>query len=981
MKTKFNGILALLLALVVQISFAQDKTISGTVSDEAGSLPGVTVLKKGTTQGTETDFDGNYSIKAKSGDILIFSFVGMKTLEKTVGINNTINVSMENDNLLEEVVVVGYGSARKVGNVVGSAAQVVSEKLVNKPSANVVDALQGQVAGLQVYTSSGEPSATPSFRLHGNGSLGAGSTPLIIMDGVPISNGSLVSLNSKDFESITILKDASATSIYGSRASNGVVVITTKRGKKNRNTIEISSQYGFSNLANTDYYDSFMNSKQLTDFWLEWGYRSQSQVDALLAPGHDTEWYKYYYKEDAPTKQTDISFSGGNDKSTYYVSLGLFNQEGLAYRSDFDRYTLRANVNSKINDWARFGTNIALGYDTRQTNPYGRNSTNRGLALLAQPFFSPYDADGNDIQGVIPGWGRYNPRYLADKRPSEGNNVQVNPSAFIEIEPFENLIFKAQAGIEFYDYRTSTSVLPSYVGSLGDGSATEAFDRGYNSTVTNTLQYSYSINDLHNLSLLVGQENITNKFESFEASSTGQNDDRLVLLTAGPNNRDVDHSEAEYVFESYFSRLEYNFDEKYFGDVSIRRDGSSRFGRKNKKANFWSAGLMWDAKKEKFLQDISWLDFLKVRTSYGTSGNSDIGNYQSLARVGTGQYNGNTGWFLNTAGNSELSWEKQNKFSVGVNFGLFNVGSLNLEYYNRVTTDMLIDVPQPYTTGWEDVLSNVGELKNTGIDVTLNLDVIKKEDFTLSPYLTFNYNKEEIIELFQGRDYWTIPNTGIGWIKGEQRKYFYPIFAGVNSQTGAPEWYVPGADNTKTNKDPNNVTSNFDAAALEQNTGINRYAPINGGFGLNTRYKAFSLQADFAFSSGKYLINNDNFFFENPNRFAGFNQTNRITDYWKQPGDNTRFPDINNYYFTEFDSRLIQDASFIRLKNISLAYQMPSELLSKSGFVKALKLYVTARNYLTWTDYDGVDPEVDSNLSLGANPNTKQITLGVDIKL
>lgn len=982
MKRKLNGMLTLLLALVVQLSFAQQRTVSGTVSDATGVLPNASIQIKGSMTGTETDFDGKYTIKTKTGDILVFKFVGMQTVEKTVGNSSTINVTMvEDSNILEEVVIIGYGGQRKIGNVVGSVSQVSAAKLVNKPTANVMDAIQGQVAGFQVYSSSGEPSATPSFRLHGNGSLGAGSTPLIILDGTPISSGSLVSLNSNDFESVTILKDASATSIYGSRAANGVVVITTKRGKRDNNTITIKTQYGISNIANPDFYENFMNSKQLTDFWVNWGYRSQAQVDNLLQDGHDTKWYKYYYKDNAPTKQTDLSFSGGGEKSTYYVSFSAFDQEGLAYRSDFDRYTLRANIDSKINDWAKFGTNLSLGYDERQTNQYGRNSTNRGLALLAQPFYSPYDSDGKDIQGVIPGWGRYNPNYLADKLPSSSNNLQINPSAFLQIEPIKDLILKTQIGMEVYDYRTSSNRLPSYIGSLGNGTASENFSRGVNSTVTNSIQYSYLLNDKHDFNLMLGQETVRSQTESFGASSSGQNDDRLILLGSGPNNRNVSHSESEYIFSSYFSRAEYDFNKKYYADFSFRQDGSSRFGKDNRKANFWAAGVMWDAKKESFLSDISWLDDMKVRLSYGTSGNSNIGNYQSLANVGTGQYNGNTGWFLNSAGNPSLTWETQKKLSAGVNVGLFNMASLNLEFYNRKTSSMLINVPQPYTTGWSSITSNVGELQNSGIDITLNLDLFKSKDFYLSPYVTFNYNKEKIIELFQNRDYWIIPNTGVSWSVGEARSYFYPIFAGVNPQTGAPEWYKPGADITKTRKDPTDVTSVFNPTDLQQNTGINRYAPINGGFGFTAGYKGFSLQVDFAFSSGKYLINNDSYFYENPNVFAGFNQTTRILDYWKKPGDVTRFPDINKYQFTQFDSTIIEDASFLRMKNISVGYQVPKGFLQKTNFVKSLRVYVTGRNLLTFTGYSGPDPEIDSNLTLGANPNTKQITFGVDINL
>ena len=987
MKTKFSGFLTLFLAFLVQVTFAQEKTISGTVSDETGPLPGVSIIIKGTTKGTETDFDGKYSIQANTGDILVFSFIGMKPQEITVGIPNTINVLMTTDNVLEEVVVVGYGSGKKIGSVVGSVVQVTSENLKEKPSANVLDALQGKVPGIQIFSSSGEPSATQSIRLHGVGSLGSSSTPLFVLDGIPINSGSLVSLNSQDFESVTVLKDASATSIYGSRAANGVVYITSKKGKRNTDaTITISSQYGYSNLANTDFMDSVMNREEFLDFMFEAGYYSQGSIDFINEnyPGVDTRWWKTYYKQNRPIMNNTISVSGGGEKTSYYISAGLYDQEGLAYQSDFRRYTLRSNIDSKVNDWFQLGVNLSLGYDDRQTNPSGANSTNRGLALLAQPFYSPVDENGDPWwDRTIPGWGRYHPAYREHVFPSNLGNFQFNPTGYFQITPLKNLNFKTQLGMDFYDARNSSATLPSYVGSLGNGNVTESFARSVTQTVTNTLEYSFTLADKHNIGFLAGQEYITNNFESFNASSTGQNDDRLLLLTAGPDNRDVGHSKSEYVFNSYFGRANYNYDNKYFIDGTVRRDGSSRFGSGNKYATFWSAGLMWKVKSEDFLSNVGWINALDLKISTGTSGNAEIGNYNSLATVGTNQYDTQTGWAISAPGNTNLKWESQRKTTVAINTTLFNKIRLGIEYYNRVTEDMLVDVPYPTTTGFANITSNVGSLENNGIDVSLDFDLIDKNDLLLRPYVSFNYNKNEVTELFQDRDYWIIPNTGVAWAVGQPVSFFYPVFYKVDSQTGAPLWYVPNADPDQvvnSNFDPNNVTSTFSTAALQQNTGKDRYPPMNGGFGLLANYKGFSLQADFAFSLGKYLLNNDRYFFENPNVFTGFNTSRRSANYWKQPGDETIFPSLN-YQFTQFDSRLIEDASFLRMKTIQLGYSFPTKLLEKQKFVKGLRLYVVGRNLLTWTDYLGPDPEVDSNIGLGTNPNTKQISFGIDLTL
>ena len=987
MKRKLSGILTLLMVLVVQISFAQERVITGKVTGPDGvPLPGVNVVVENTSTGTQTDFDGNYSIRALEGQTLVFSYVGFANARRAIGeFASPVNVTMEIDAAaLKEVVVVGYGTRDKT-DVVGSVSQINAEVLDEKPSANVLDAMQGKVPGLQIFSSSGEPSATPSIRLHGAGSLGAGSTPLILLDGFPIDSGTLVSINPEDIQDVTVLKDASATAIYGSRAANGVVFVTTKTGRKEKDpVINLSYQYGVSNLANTDPFTALMNTEQLTDFWIETGFRTQEQVDELLALyPNDTEWYKYYYKDDAPTSQVNISVSGGSEKTSYYLSGGYFSQEGLAYRSDFERYTLRSNIATEVNDWINVGLNLSMGYDERQTNPYGSNSTNRGLAPLAQPFYSPIDPEtGERYQGVIPGWGRYDSNYLADKLPSKGGNAQFNPSGYIQITPLEGLTLKTQAGLEAYDYRATSRRLPSFIGNLNFGSSTESFTRGVTQTITNTAEYAFKIGEANTFTALGGHEYIDFDYEFFNASSDGQTDDRLILLSQGPENRDVSQSKSEYVFESYFGRLSYDFAKKYYVDFTLRQDGSSRFGEDNKYADFWAVGGMWKMKKEGFLQDTDWINELTLRGSYGTSGNADIGNYNSLALVGTTQYAGETGWNLSTPGNPSLSWETQKKTTVGVNLTLFNRIRLDAEYYNRVTEDMLIDVPYPYTSGFSDVTTNVGSLKNSGVDVALNFDIFKNRDFYVTPYLNFNYNKNEVTELFQGKDYWIIPNTGVSWAVGQPVSFFYPVFAGINSETGAPEWFVPNADPDQivnTNQDPNNVTSDFNTAALQQNTGIKRYPPWNGGFGLNSGYKGFYVNADFTFSSGKYLINNDRYFFENPNVFRGFNQNERVMDYWQQPGDETLFP-AYEYQFTQFDSRLIEDASFIRLKTLSVGYSLPASLLEELRILDGLKVYFVGRNLLTWTDYLGPDPEVDSNLSLGANPNTKQLTFGVDLQ-
>jgi TonB-linked SusC/RagA family outer membrane protein len=967
---------------------AQNRTVTGKVTDANGQpVSGATITVKGTETRVVTKPNGTFSVtvpaNAKS---LIFTNVGLVSQEVNIGSKSTINVSMSSqDKSLEEVVVVGYGSAKKKADVVGSVKTISAKKVQEMPTANALDALQGKVAGLQIYSSSGEPSATPSARINGVGSLTAGTTPLYVMDGIPVSAGAIVSLNPEDYESISVLTDASATSIYGARAANGVIYFTTKKGSATKSRIGVNSQYATSSLNSntTKFFNSVMNTKELTDFWIATGYRTQAQVTSLLASfPYDTKWSQVYYKDNAPTKQVELNVSGGGDKTTYYLSGSYFKQEGLTYRSDFKRYTLRSNINSVVNKWLTMGINLVGGYDNRQTNPYGSNSTNRGLGLLAGPMYTPVDPATGKNYEFIPGWGRYHPNYLADKIKSNSDNVQFTPSGYVQITPIKNFIIKTQAGMEAYDFTTSNVNLPSYLGSLNNGSASESYSREVTRTITSTAEYKIDIKSKHLITLLAGNEYIDDKFKSFNGSSTGQTDDRLVLISNGPSNRNAGSSSSAYTYLSYFGRIGYSLNNKYYLDLSARNDQSSRFGKDNRSANFWAVGAMWKLKKEKFLENVNWLSDLNIKGSIGTSGNSAIGNYASLGLVGTNQYDGQTGFGINASGNPELSWEQQKLSSASINFSLFKRSNFSVEYYSKITSNMLLDVPYPYTSGFANVTSNVGSLKNYGINVTVDFDLIKKPNAYLTPFFNFNYNKQVVTELFQGRNYWIIPNTGVCWVVGQPVSYFYPIFNQVNSTTGQAEWYQPNTNpdlivNTQTDKSL--VTSTFNSTGLQQNTGIKRYAPFAGGFGFSGAFKGFYADCNFSFVKGKYLINNDRYFYENPNQFPGFNQSKTILDYWKNPGDVSKFPKYG-VQFTQFDTRLIEDASFMRLKALTVGYNVPQTILKRSHFISGCKFYVTGRNLFTVTKYTGPDPEIDTNVTLGANPNTRQIAVGLDFQ-
>lgn len=966
--------------------FAQNRTITGKVVDDNGSpIEGVTI-SVGNAK-AQTQNNGTFSLDVPAATKKInFAKFGY-TANKASIVNNVANITLAIAPS-EDIVVVGYGAAKKQKDVVGSVTTISAKRVQEMPTANVLDALQGKVAGLQIYTSNGEPSSISSARINGVGSISASTTPLYVLDGIPISGGGTISLNPADYEAVSVLTDASATSIYGARAANGVISFTTKKGSANNSRISLNTQYAFSSLiSNTkDFFNTAMNTSELLDFWIATGYRTQPQINTLLAAvpnasvNNNTRWDKVYYKDNVPSKQLDLNISGGAGKTTYYVSGSYFKQEGLTFRSDFERFTLRSNVTSNINNWSQIGMNLVGSFDKRQLNPYGSNSTNRGLGLLAQPFYSPNNPITGAQYELIPGWGRYHPNYLENKVKSESDNVQFTPSAYVQLTPIKNLTLRTQAGLEAYDFTTTSLTLPSFLGSVGNGSTGETYTRQVTRTITTTAEYKVAINKKNNVTVLAGNEFIRDNFKSFNGSSTGQADDRLLLVSAGPTNRNAGSSASAYAFLSYFSRLNYAYNDKYLLDISARNDKSSRFGINRRSANFGSVGLLWKAKKENFLANVKWLSDLTIKGSTGTAGNASIGNYESQGLVGTNQYGGQSGFGIAAPGNPDLTWEKIRLTSFTVSVGLWGKLNAKIERYDKLTTQLLFDVPYPTTSGFSSITTNVGGLTNKGWNLTLDADVFRKGADYFTPYATLSYNEQKVTELFQGRQFFIVPNTGVTYAVGQAINYYYPIFKGINTTTGLPEWYQANSDPnkiTETQTDAAKVTTTFSATALQQNTGIKRFAPWSGGFGFNGAFKGFYTQCDISFVKGKYLINNDRFFYENPGQFPGFNQSRTILNYWKNPGDVAQFPK-NGTQFTQFDSRLIEDASFMRLKTLTIGYVLPSVILKKSNFVKGCKFYITGRNLFTITKYTGPDPEVDSNLSLGANPNTRQLAFGLD---
>ncbi|MDR2907629.1 MAG: SusC/RagA family TonB-linked outer membrane protein, partial [Bacteroidales bacterium] len=881
---KLTLLLGVLLFTGAQILQAQ-RTVTGTVVDatDKQGIPGVQIVVKGmTSTGTITDVMGQYSLSVPDGAThLVYTFMGMATQEIAIEGKTTIDVVMQSDaTAIEGVEIVTYGSARKVGTMVGAAQQVGGSKLQARPVANVMDALQGQVAGLQVYNNSGDPTATQGIRLHGVGSLSTTSAPLYIMDGIVIDGASVLAMNPNDFESMTVLKDASATSIYGSRATNGVIVITTKRGTRNQDAkITLRSQYGISQLAERRFYDQIMSSEELLNFYSTSGIMTDVVVDDIRAHFTDpktgqlynTNWYDEFSRNNTPTYQTDLSVSGGGEKTTYFISGSQFSQEGTAYGSSYDRYTARANVESQAKDWLKVGMNLLLSRDKRQVNQIaGMSAPNGGLVSINAPWIPIVDSNGQRMN-IIDELSDYNapfvlPEYEYKKSVNNDINSQLSGNFFVEIEPFKGFKIINRSGTDARDRAQNIYRLPSHEGFIDketkepNGVRHLVRQEIITMTTTNTMEYSFDIAKKHNFVVLAGQEGLRYSNIYTENVGSGLTDDRLLgLVNTKPDTRDFASGEAAYALLSFLGRADYNYNSRFFADFSVRNDRSSRFGVDNRSAWFWSVGGMWNMINEDFVKEIRPLTDLRLKVSYGTQGNSEIGNYTHLAQTGpTPQYNGNLGWGISNPGNSGLTWEKQAKLTTTLHVSLVNKYHIELGFYQRNTTAMLFEVPYPATTGFSRITGNVGSYRNTGIDLNVGADLIRTKDFQLGASLNFNYNKDKVMELFVGAEdgRWIIPGQLYSYVEGSSVMYYMPLYAGVDPNLGKQLWYLPGTDLDVPTRGATTYQEGFSETGLAQNTGKRLNAPIAGGFGLNASYKGFQLTADFAYVLGKWMLDN-----------------------------------------------------------------------------------------------------------------------------
>ena len=993
MKRRLTMILAGLF-LTAGMAMAQTK-VTGTVVDEYNDpVMGATVKVVGTSEATLTDIDGNFSIQAPSENSrLTVSYVGYLT--QTVKAGRNIRVILPNDTeMLEDVVVVGYGSARKIGSITGQVTTVNSEKLKNAPSASALDALQGQVAGMQVLSSSGVAGDNAvSIKIHGTGSLGASTTPLYVLDGIPVSSNTIYMMNPNDIQSVTVLKDASATSIYGSRAANGVIYVTSKGGSFNsKATVTFRTQYGWSTLADKSLYKNMMSSRELYDFWKESLVWDTDDVDGVCNrygydPDANTRWYNYFQQFNNPQTQNDLTIEGGSERVSYLISGSQFHQRGNTIGNYYDRYTVRSNINAKPKDWLRVGMNTNLSYDRTQRNANWGDSSGTsnyvsgGLSFLLNPMVPAVDEYGNEYPYYYDDqyFGQlYNQHYYKSKVPTETQTYLWNVNAFAEITLAKGLKWTTRVGTDAYISRYTGTLYPSYM-FASEGQRSRSNGYNYSNTMTNTLEYSFDLFENHHFTLLAGHEGVKNHYDAFSASSSGQFNDSMVNLQDGlQKTYSMSESASDSRFLSFFGRINYNLLDRYFLDLSIRNDKSSRFGKNKRDATFWAAGLLWKIKNESFMKDVNWVNELDFKASYGTQGNAGIGNYASLGLIARRtNYNDEWAWTYQQPYNFDLRWEKQELLSVGLSGKLFKFFDFDIAYYIRNTKDMLMAAPYPYSTGFPELTRNVGKLQNKGIDFKLGFDVLRGKDYFVRFSVNGNYNDEKVKALAEGRQRWEMNSSLTAYVVGKPIMFYLPIWAGVDPATGAPTWYRAGENKDVTTK--NEITFDYDEEYLIQNSGKRVNAPFNGGFSLSGGYKGFSIAADFAVVLGKYMVNNDGYFYANPYAFYYMNQHKDVRDFWTEEHTNAKYPDWRQGYEMQFDTHLLENASFMRLKNLQIGYEIPRSVIGFQDVVKNVKLTFTGRNLFTITDYSGIDPEVDFNLTYGIAGNSKQYIFGLEV--
>lgn len=999
---------------------AQFRQLTGTVKDEKGSpLAGVAVNLKGAGATTTTDNDGKFSINAAGeNDILVITYVGYLSQEVNTSGKTVIDVVLQPaDRSLDQVVVIGYGTVRK-GDITGSVSSVGAKELKAVPAASLSQALEGRAAGVKVSMASNAPGGGMTIRIRGGNSIQGGNEPLYVIDGYPLYNESGPSINPNDIESMEILKDASATAIYGSRGANGVIIITTKRGKAGRNNIQFESYYGtqklrkkldllnateFATMINEGIDNVNKDNVGVPGFPKPLTYR-QGQIDSM---GEGTDWQDAVFR-DAPMQNYQLTFSGGTDKTQYAVSGNYFDQQGIILNTGYSRGSVRLNLDQQINSRLKLSTSITTSRAKgNSVNTDGDGGGGAGVVYGAL-FFSPtvpiYNPDGTYTLNNRPGGILIsNPVALAKETKNINTTTRMLGNVSLEYKIIEGLSFKTLLGANI-NYTKQSFYLPRtvYAGFASNGTG---FINNANTAewlTENTISYKKTFNKVHRFNVVAGYTFQASNFEDSRANAQNFANDILTnnnLGTAQQTNTGASNK-TDWELRSYIGRLNYDFDGRYLLTLTGRIDGSSRFGEGNKDAFFPSGSVAWRISNERFMEDLHFVSDLKLRASYGLTGNQEIGQYQSLGALSTQNYSfGNVlsvGYAPTRVGNPNLKWETTAQLDFGLDLGLFNNRvQLTADWYQKKTRDLLYNVALPITSGYSTSLQNIGRVKNQGVELSINSVNIETKDFEWSTSFNIAYNENEILDLGGVKGdipaggasgHLQLSNSGILRV-GEPIGVFFGlvtdgIFQNADEISKSAQKNAKPGERRYKDQNGDNVINSADRVILGHAQPDYTY-----GFTNNFTWRGIELNVFFQGVQGNAVFNLNRFELESMTGVA--NQSAAVLDRWTASNPSQTIPraaSVGQPY--QVTSRQVEDGSYLRLRNIQLGYNFPGSLLKRWGLSNA-KVYVSGQNLWTRTDYSGFDPEVSrygqENLSQGTDygsyPSTKIFLVGLNIGL
>ena len=984
---------ALLLTAVGAMAQMQ---VSGTVvSQDNEPVVGATVMVVGTQVGTATNVDGKFNLTCPKGhELLRITYVGMEPIEVTARPNMRIVLTDEQSSL-DEVVVVAYGTQRREAKT-GSITSVSAADIADIPAISVDKMLSGKLAGVQVTQNSGQPGSASQIRIRGISSINAGSGPLYVIDGIPINSGDdsyftntsnpIAMLNPGDIDNITVLKDAAAASVYGSRAANGVILITTKSGKEGKSTLTVRAKFGMSQLANDNNF-GVMNGQELLEFHRDAVRNAGRNPDDPtggatyyrpyeLLSRTQTNWMDHMTRT-GKMQEYEAVLQGGSAKTKYYSSASYSNTEGVFYGIKYERMQARVNADHEINKNLKTGARVNVAYtygeDVPMQSLYYSNPAFAGMTIL--PWSKAYNEDGTH-NTMISENSNTNPRATAEYDDQWQKRYQFDGSLYLEWKPLRQLTLKTNnaAQMSFHEGRRYWSLEAS-------NNAT-----GYPRLQTNQTQYRVLTTsntatwqdvylEKHSVRALIGQEaKHDTYFDNYQR--VGNLNPQIPHLPSG--NFDTgdwfgaDYDVSTETLLSYFGILDYNFDSRYFLQASIRYDGSSLFGQDNQWGLFWSVGGSWNLHHEKFLKDMKWIDMLKLRASYGVNGNNNIARYRQYGTYTSGTYNGITGLRPSTPANPKLSWEKNYTWNVGIDFRFLKRFSGSIDVYSRKTTDMLLDKAQSSTSGFNTAFTNIGSLRNTGVEFQLDANIIDKGDWKWDAGFNISHNKSEILELAGDEMMAYADDSRLQHIVGERLYTFYlRDYYGVNPVNGEALWRNKKGELTNNYNDANYIKCGSPEPTF------------TGGLNTTVSWKDLSLSVVCEFKTGNKVLIVENRYLQADGNQMSMNQATSALNYWKKPGDTGVHPkpiagnSTNSYQFAS--TRWLEKGDYFRIKDVTLSYNLPRPLLQKVG-IQGAKVYASGLNVFTFHDVNFWDPERGIiGMGTGIYPVAKTFAIGLDL--